>query len=53
MKKKELMRWIKDCDDDAEIAVIADYGKVQITDIDTSEPNEIIINCEAMEMIIE
>jgi hypothetical protein len=53
MTKKELIRWIKDCNDDAEVTVIADYGKVQITDIDTSEPNEIIINCEAMYMIIE
>ena len=53
MRKKELIRWIKGYDDDAEIAVIVDYDKVKITSIDTSEPNEIIINCEAMEMIIE
>ena len=52
MTKKELMRWIKGCDDDAEIIVIADYDRVKITGIDTSEEGQIVIECETVEQIV-
>ena len=53
MTKKELISWIKDCDDDAEVMIIFDCGKGEITSIDTSESNEIIIECKATEITLE
>ena len=53
MTKKELIHYIEGCDDDAEVKIIFDCGKGEITGIDTSESNEIIIECEATEIEIE
>lgn len=49
MTKIELMRWIKNCNDKDEIIVIADYDRVKITGIDTSEEGQIVIECETVE----
>lgn len=49
MTKAELMKWIRNCNDGDEIIVIADYDKVKITGIDTSEEGQIVIECESDE----
>lgn len=49
MRKIELMKWIRNCKDEDEIIVIADYDKVKITGIDTSEEGQIVIECETVE----
>ena len=49
MTKIELMKWIRNCNDGDEIIVIADYDKVKITGIDTSEEGQIVIECETVE----
>ena len=47
MTKIELMKWIRNCNDEDEIIVIADYDEVKITGIDTSEKGQIVIECES------
>ena len=46
MTKQKLMELIKYCEDDAEIKIIVGYDEAQLTNIDTSESNEILIECE-------
>lgn len=48
MTKIELMKLIRNCNDEDEIIVIADYDKVKITGIDTSEEGQIVIECETV-----